>query len=415
MESNKNLQIAQRYAAQLFGKGMFLFHPEKKYNYIELNTAETDITLALNELHNIDSAWTRLASEYHFDANNETAKTMYNTFINRMIEIGAFESGYATLPVYGCAGKTYPMTLSLELTNQCNFNCTHCYKDASSMNTQFIDTDVALKVFDDISDRVYSVELTGGEALLHPSLATIVRASRVPELSLLTNGSLLTRVSLDVLHFFNDIQISLYGCSENEYISTTKAHHFKNVCEGLRLVANEGIETTVSIILRKNNVKQIVEYTRFLLGLGIKKVRFGLTQKIGRNAGEISDWDVTYEDCEIFDIELEKAKNEFPDMFFYRFDWKEDFVRSPLLSGPYKIGCGAGTKSIAVSEKGMVRPCVMLPAEFFEVYTWDEYWNTVTNGSNLDMTECVSNCFHAYESMGKTIDTICPSAFIPID
>lgn len=303
----------------------------------------------------------------------------------------------------------------MNLPDQCNFNCTHCYKNASSINTQFIDTDVALKVFDDISDSVYSVDLTGGEALLHPNLTTIVRASGVPELNLLTNGSLLARVSPDILHLFNDIQISLYGCSENEYISTTRTHHFKNVCEGLRLIANENIPATVSILLRKNNVKQIMGYTSFLQKLGIKKVRFGLTQKIGRNAGEVSDWDVTYEDCEIFDKELEKAKHEFPHIFFYRFDWKEDFVRSPLLPGPYKIGCGAGTTSIVVSEKGMVRPCVMLPAEFFEVYTWDEYWNVVTSGKNLDMTECVSNCFHAYENIGKTIDTICPSAFIPID
>ena len=57
----------------------------------------------------------------------------------------------------------------------------------------------------------------------------------------------------------------------------------------------------------------------------------------------------------------------------------------------------------------------MLPAEFFEVYTWDEYWNAVTRGKSLDMTECVSNCFHAYGSLGKTIDTICPLAFVPID
>ena len=57
---------------------------------------------------------------------------------------------------------------------------------------------VVLKVFDDISDSVYSVDLTGGEALLHPNLTTIVRASGVPELNLLTNGSLLARVSPDI-------------------------------------------------------------------------------------------------------------------------------------------------------------------------------------------------------------------------
>lgn len=415
MENNQSIQIAQGYVVHLFREEMLLYHSERKYEYIGLTSTETDITLAINELHDINSVWRRLASYYNFNTNNEAARTMYDTFINRMIEIGAFESGNATLPIYGCAGKTYPMTLSVELTDQCNFNCTHCYKNASGINTHFIDTDVALKVFDDIADNVYSVDLTGGEALLHPNLATIVRASRVPELNLLTNGSLLTKVSPDILHLFDDIQISLYGCSENEYISTTRTHQFKNVCEGLRLIANENIPVTVTILLRQNNIKQIIGYISLLQELGIKRVRFGLTQKIGRNAGEISDWDVTYEDCEIFDKELEKAKNEFPHMVFNRFDWREDFARPPLLPGPYKIGCGAGTKSIAVSEKGMVRPCVMLPAEFFEVYTWDEYWNAVTRGKSLDMTECVSNCFHAYGSLGKTIDTICPLAFVPID
>jgi hypothetical protein len=121
MESNQNLQIAQRYAVQLLGKGMFLFRPERKYNYIELNSTETDITLALNELHNIDDAWTRLTSDYNFDVSNEAARRMYDAFISRMIEIGAFECGDATLPIYGCAGKTYPMTLSIELTRSMQF------------------------------------------------------------------------------------------------------------------------------------------------------------------------------------------------------------------------------------------------------------------------------------------------------
>lgn len=62
---------------------MFLFRPERKYNYIALNATETNITLALNDLHNIDDAWMRLTSDYNFDASNEAARTMYDAFSSR--------------------------------------------------------------------------------------------------------------------------------------------------------------------------------------------------------------------------------------------------------------------------------------------------------------------------------------------
>ena len=63
---------------------MLLYHSERKYEYIGLTSTETDITLAINELHDINSVWRRLASYYNFNTNNEVARTMYDTFINRI-------------------------------------------------------------------------------------------------------------------------------------------------------------------------------------------------------------------------------------------------------------------------------------------------------------------------------------------
>ena len=97
--------------------------------------------------------------------------------------------------------------LHLELTDNCNFNCSFC-KSVRRQNKATLDYDVALRCLDVMKDQtihgIYlnSVQFNGsGEALLYPRLdEMIVEArKRFSMAEFVTNGSLLTEERIERL------------------------------------------------------------------------------------------------------------------------------------------------------------------------------------------------------------------------
>jgi radical SAM protein with 4Fe4S-binding SPASM domain len=84
----------------------------------------------------------------------------------------------------------YLHSLKVELNNYCNLSCRMCYVPAGQDE---LPRDQVNRLFDDISGCGVRVELLGGEPLLLPGIAGIVRAAkrraRSPFVTLYTNGT----------------------------------------------------------------------------------------------------------------------------------------------------------------------------------------------------------------------------------
>ncbi len=117
--------------------------------------------------------------------------------------------------------------LHLELTDNCNFNCSFC-KSVRRQNKATLDYDVALRCLDVMKDQtihgIYlnSVQFNGsGEALLYPRLdEMIVEArKRFSMAEFVTNGSLLTEERIERLlnTDIDMIEISLTGVIPEVY------------------------------------------------------------------------------------------------------------------------------------------------------------------------------------------------------
>lgn len=56
--------------------------------------------------------------------------TVLEEYIAQLVEQGILCEGTDSRPIYGERGKYDPLYVSVELTNSCNFRCSHCYKEA---------------------------------------------------------------------------------------------------------------------------------------------------------------------------------------------------------------------------------------------------------------------------------------------
>lgn len=108
----------------------------------------------------------------------------------------------------------------MELTNQCNLRCRHCYASAREKLENELSLDEVKQLLRELSQvGTVEVEFSGGEPLLRPDLFEIIEYAKGLDFSvvLITNGTLVDREtakrlgSLGLKH----VQVSLDGLKEN--------------------------------------------------------------------------------------------------------------------------------------------------------------------------------------------------------
>ena len=160
-----------------------------------------------------------------------------------------------------------------ELTSRCTFDCKMCYIHSEGMDCNMLKQEKSgdwwIKQIDSAYDAgmLFAV-LTGGECMLHPAFEGIylhlfehgVR-TRVN-----TNGLLLTEERIDFFKRFppEEIQITLYGSSDEQYEAVTGHRVYQQVVAALDRIAESGISFVVAITPCKQNVGDVANMISFL-------------------------------------------------------------------------------------------------------------------------------------------------------
>lgn len=407
----REFQINPHYVIYYYLDQTFLFNVDDKFNRVDLNQVEDDIIISINELHDIKKVWQNISNMYCFSADDEEAMELFDSVVDDFLGKGLIEEGSRTVSTYGQKGKCYPFMATIEMTNKCNFKCTHCYKEANKDNSKFISAETVDKVMNVLRGKIYALEITGGEATIHPQFAEIVSKLEAPSISLLTNGAQLNMYSTSTLKKFSSMQVSLYGCCEEEYRKYAVSTQFQDVCKGIKKAVNEGISVSVAIILRKTNINRIDKYIDLLIELGINLVTFGTSSKLGRNNTDSeTDWDLSDSEINDFANKLKDLRIKYPGIVFEDFGLEEnDFDKTKIN---YRFKCNAGTRFIVISENEKIRPCIYAPAQYFETTSVNDYCSLIENGLNIEYGSCITSCLKDLISQDKHLDSICPVGFI---
>lgn len=235
------------------------------------------------------------------------------------------------------------LSLSLEITDFCNFNCVHCYKVRHS---SFMPMEMFEKILDEAcSLNVTSLSFNGGEPLKHPEINSFIEKAlrRGLFVTVLSNGSEIKSVIDRDLLKSQALrwQISLYGSDESscEQIIRRKGM-WNRVIESLEFLKEAG--SSVSVTLSLLNVSG--HDPRIALEL-IKKMGF--------------KWQLT----EI--ISVRENGDNFPHGFRPSEKTVSEFYsHSPIENNQFEdcnipgYACGAGVTTLAIKTNGDVSPCL---------------------------------------------------------
>lgn len=94
-------QIEQHHIIYYYLDKIFLFNVIKGFQEIELNSVEADIIICINEEHELQKVWERIAREYNFSVYDEETQALFDSVISDFQDKELIEPGNKTVASYG--------------------------------------------------------------------------------------------------------------------------------------------------------------------------------------------------------------------------------------------------------------------------------------------------------------------------
>jgi len=342
-----------------------IFTPDGTYI---LNNVEAYIMEYINGLNSMEEIIEIISNELNIEDKCKI-KDIILEFIDskpKALSIDTNKKNYNIVKT-GEKGIKIPLNLIISLTNKCNLKCVHCFKSCSSNEKTFIDYNNLINLLSYFKGKIRSLQLTGGEPMLHDNFFQILDFSKKNFSTMITTtGTLINEKNIEKFIGVNSVQLSLYSSYErkhDEFTTVTGSH--KKTVQAAKLLNKFNINSVVGTILTKNTIDDIEDFVKFSIDIGVKNLRFGTLSLLGR-AESLTNIMLNEEDLEKanYDIKnfIEKYKK---DIIIDSFD-KEKIQKG--FQENYKcINCGAGILNWCISENGNIKPCEFIPDNIFSM------------------------------------------------
>lgn len=174
--------------------------------------------------------------------------------------------------------KTSIERLFVEITSKCNLACRHCYGDfrPSKLNQ------LPLSDFENIAHQaadcgIYRVDLTGGEPLMHPQIASMIECLEQTNL-LYTIFSNLTFMNDTISKAINDYRPEYVITSIESSVAETHdafrmgRHAYQKTIDNIKRLIKFGIKVKVNVVLGAHNIDDFDKTVDTLLDLGVSEI-----------------------------------------------------------------------------------------------------------------------------------------------
>jgi radical SAM protein with 4Fe4S-binding SPASM domain len=241
------------------------------------------------------------------------------------------------------AGHQDGVALGLGLTNECNLQCSFCYRDPS--RTDRLSLDQVESVMNTLPVR--SVNLGTGENGMHPEFKAILAylRTRPVKLTITSNGHSIAVLNDDDLIGFHDVEFSLDYPNEAEQDAQRGAGNWDLIHREAERCVQLGVPVTIVAVMMKSNYSRLADVAQ------VAK-RFDAPLRVNVYQSVRSDlYALTYEEY----WEGFRKLFETTDVIAIG----EPLVRAMAGLPPLEGGCGAST--VRVTPRSTTQPCVYWP------------------------------------------------------
>lgn len=299
---------------------------------------------------------------------------------------------------YGASEIILPYEISIELTDKCLMECIHCYKESSPTKSTFVNIDQLMAFLSNIAGKVYSVQLTGGDPMLHPDFFRIMEFCKdhFNDIRISTTGLLLTKQNVDRFQGTH-VYLSPYSFDKFQNKEYIRNDAFDQIIDAARLLVDAGIHTCINTIACDRNIDQIPSFISCCKELGVDGLGIGKVVRVGRGK--------TLDRCELCSMKCEKIIAEIDESFSSAKMYLSTFASSNM---PKELHCGF--YKWIINEIGEILPCAFFPADKFALgHITDPIDEVFTKDKFESMKRKLSMWCTELEKSQIAIEEICPT------
>ncbi len=182
----------------------------------------------------------------------------------------------------------------LELTNQCNLHCIHCYSESSpySDDKDILGEGDYLRLLAEIRGiGCKEIQFIGGEPTLNKSLPLLIREAHILGFELIEVFTNLYHLPESLLQTFIQynaaIATSFYSVNPNTYDTITKHKgSFRKTVQNIGRILDAGLSLRVAVIQMEENRDDLSETWTFLESIGVKSIGTDHVRGIGRGEND---------------------------------------------------------------------------------------------------------------------------------
>lgn len=176
-----------------------------------------------------------------------------------------------------------PVRLALHLTDRCQLNCTHCFRDPGAKAVD-LPLDLARRTIDALVDAfaIQRLALTGGEPTLYPALLPLLdhAADRGLLWTMVSNGERfaerLAQISAAPARrrALDYVQFSLDGATPESHDAIRGVGSFRTVLRAVSTCVARGVPFALQMTLHRQNHHEAEAFVALGEGLGASEVAF---------------------------------------------------------------------------------------------------------------------------------------------
>lgn len=164
---------------------------------------------------------------------------------------------------------------SIEINYHCNLRCQCCY--AETLKKKGLQRYELQKIAEQLQKAgAIFILFTGGEIFLRKDVFEIMNDFKQLGFVLesKSNGILLTKYAINKLANLNlfNLQISIYDIGNRFSDFTGRYYKFSRLLENIRLVIEQGIPLSLSVLVGKHNINDLDKYHDIFQELGVEEI-----------------------------------------------------------------------------------------------------------------------------------------------
>lgn len=290
------------------------------------------------------------------------------------------------------AGRRVPLQGTIELTNRCPLNCTHCYNNLPMNDVAARNRELSTREYIDILDQLADAGciwlcLSGGEIFARRDFFEIYEHAKNKGfiITLFTNGVLIDERIADKLAELRPfvIEITLYGRTEETYDALTRIPGgWKRAMRGIQLLLARDLPLKLKTVAVSVNKHEVYDMKSLADDLGVAFTFDAMMNpRIDCSSAPLS---VRLTPAEAVELDLRDPAR----VAAYRGLGSERYTAHASSEAAPLYECGGGSESWAIDPYGNLSICVISHKDEFNLrdYSFAEAWEMLNGPRNKKAT-----------------------------